>query len=91
MERQSGRRLIRAPDAAAREATTMIDREHDTRPSLYPPVATVPPPDTFTREESEALYALRYRYLQGHDLLSRRELERLRFLRWLYDTGRLES
>ncbi|HEY7779081.1 MAG TPA: hypothetical protein VIC85_02605 [Ktedonobacterales bacterium] len=69
----------------------MIDRQHDDRPSLYPSIAAVPPVDTFTREETAALYALRYRYLQTHDLLSRRELERLRFLRWLYDTGRLES
>lgn len=69
----------------------MIDREHDTRPSLYPPVATEPPTASFTREETSALYALRYRYLQSRDLLSSRELERLRFLRWLYDTGRLES
>jgi hypothetical protein len=43
----------------------------------------------FTRGEWDALLLLRHRYQQDRDLFSARELERLRFLRWLHETRRL--
>lgn len=45
--------------------------------------------DSYNEEEWCALMALQWSYQQGHDLLSARELARLRFLRWLVDTGRI--
>jgi hypothetical protein len=44
----------------------------------------------FTLQEWAELYALRARYDQSRDLFSACELERLRFTKWLYETGRLE-
>jgi hypothetical protein len=43
----------------------------------------------FTRDEWEMVQRLHLRYQQDHDLLSARDVERLRFLRWLAVTGRL--
>ena len=43
----------------------------------------------FTNAGWKALHALRDRYRQDRDLLSERERGRLRFVRWLYQTGRL--
>lgn len=54
-------------------------------PTPHPGVAV-----TFTRQEWWALRSLRVRYLQGRDVFSARELEHLRFLRWLRNTGRLD-
>ena len=53
--------------------------------STGPPAPTT----TFTRAEWRALRVLRARYQQDRDLLSERERTHLRFLRWLYETGRL--
>lgn len=39
--------------------------------------------------QHQALRTLRARYAQDHDLFSHAELARLRFVRWLYRTGRL--
>jgi hypothetical protein len=47
------------------------------------------PPPTFTPAQWQTLHALRARYEQDRDLLSERERACLRFLRWLYQTGRL--
>ncbi|HEV7129165.1 MAG TPA: hypothetical protein VGN32_17165 [Ktedonobacterales bacterium] len=44
---------------------------------------------SFSVEEMGCLEALRERYAQRRDLFSEAELARLRFLRWLVDTGRL--
>jgi hypothetical protein len=43
----------------------------------------------FTRDEWQMLQRLHLRYRQDHDLLTAREVARLRFLRWLAVTGRL--
>jgi hypothetical protein len=43
----------------------------------------------FTRDEWQMLQRLHRRYQQDHDLLTAREVARLRFLRWLAVTGRL--
>ena len=43
---------------------------------------------TFTVEQARALEALRSRFREDHDLFTRRELARLRFLRWLVRTAR---
>jgi hypothetical protein len=43
----------------------------------------------FTRDEWQILQRLHLRYQQDHDLLTARELARLRFLRWLAQAGRL--
>ena len=54
-------------------------------PSI-PPAAPV-----FTRAERATLCQLRARYRAGRDLFDVHELARLRFIRWLYQTGRLAS
>jgi hypothetical protein len=46
---------------------------------------------TFTAPKPHALHSLRSRYVQGWDLFSSKELERLRFPQWLYQAGRLEQ
>ena len=43
----------------------------------------------FTRDEWQMVQRLRLRYQQDRDLLTAREVTRLRFLRWLAVTGRL--
>jgi hypothetical protein len=43
----------------------------------------------FTRDEWQVVQQLRFRYQQGHDLLSEHEVAQLRFLHWLAVTGRL--
>jgi hypothetical protein len=56
--------------------------------------AVAPPPTStysFSLLEWAELYALRARYAQSHDLFSGSEVERLRFIRWLHTTGRLEA
>jgi hypothetical protein len=53
-----------------------------------PPTDATPTP--FTEEEQSALATLQWFYQRGHDLLSPREQARLRFLRWLVETGRIE-
>ncbi len=45
----------------------------------------------FTRVEWRAIIALRARYRRHRDLFAPRDIERLRFARWLYQTGRLQS
>ena len=61
-------------------------------------VIMIPKPHTdahaeapFTCREWVALLQLRRRYQVGHDLWSAHEVERLRFLRWLYATNQIES
>jgi hypothetical protein len=44
---------------------------------------------TFSPAEQQALQILRARYQQDRDLFSTQERRYLRFLRWLYQTGRL--
>jgi hypothetical protein len=46
-------------------------------------------PVAFTDAQYEALARLCGRYEQSGDILSERELARLRFLQWLYRSGRL--
>jgi hypothetical protein len=46
--------------------------------------------NAFTPEEWRVLFALRDSYRQDHDLLSARERARLRFVRWLVQTGVIE-
>jgi len=55
--------------------------------------ARKPPLDTspFTCQEWIDLLKLRRRYQAGNDLWSACELEHLRFVRWRYTTGRIES
>jgi hypothetical protein len=45
----------------------------------------------FTRAERATLRQLRARYRAGRDLFDAQEVARLRFIRWLYETGRLAS
>jgi hypothetical protein len=47
------------------------------------------PPPAFTPAQWQALQALHTRYQQDRDLFSTRERARLRFVCWLYQTGRL--
>jgi hypothetical protein len=46
---------------------------------------------TFTQHEQRALLSLRARYDHDCDCFSQRERARLRFIRWLYKTGRLTA
>ncbi len=46
---------------------------------------------TFASKEWDALCTLRHQYRQYRDLFSAGERAHLRFLRWLYQTGRLVS
>jgi hypothetical protein len=50
-----------------------------------------PPTPVFTRAQQITLRALRARYSVAGDLFDKTELSRLRFVRWLYQTGRLAS
>lgn len=45
----------------------------------------------FTTAERRTLRALRSRYQEDNDRFSDREMARLRFIRWLHQTGRVES
>ena len=65
-------------------------RERMVRPMATQTAATAIAP-TFTRAERRMLRALRTRYRQDHDLFSESESAHLRFIRWLYQTGRLVS
>jgi hypothetical protein len=65
--------------------------ETDSRQTAETRTIEPTPALTFTVAEWCALFALRTRYRQDHDLFSRRELEHLRFIRWLYRTGRLDA
>ena len=49
------------------------------------------PNTTFTPDERQALVRLRARHEHKCDCFSTRERARLRFLQWLYETGRLTS
>jgi hypothetical protein len=44
---------------------------------------------TFTPEQQRGLEALREQYRQDRDFFTARERAHLRFLRWLYHSGRL--
>ena len=68
----------------------MNDSERDGRATTQQQTPDAPSTAAFTQDEQDALTALRALYFESHDLLSGRELERLRFLRWLYETGRIE-
>mgnify|MGYP001455963779 CR=1 FL=1 len=46
---------------------------------------------TFNADEWDALRLLHERYHHERDLFSNREMGRLRFVRWLYRTGRLTT
>jgi hypothetical protein len=72
------------------DTTTGADGSQSTQVTDTDAPAQVPTYN-FTLSEWAELYALRERYEQSRDLFSAREQERLRFMRWLYETGRLEA
>ena len=45
----------------------------------------------YTPEEWQSLRRLRDRYQESRDVWTERELARLRFMRWLVQTGRLSG
>ena len=53
------------------------------------PLSVPPTAPVFTPAQRAALRQLRARYRAGRDLFTAPELARLRFLRWLFQTGRL--
>ncbi len=53
------------------------------------PIAPTVPMAAFTADQWEALGRLRDRYPREAEYFSSQELARLRFVRWLYRTGRL--
>jgi hypothetical protein len=56
---------------------------------MIAPMPPTVPTSLFTPDELRMLCPLRARYEQDRDFFSPKELGRLRFLRWLYTTGRL--
>jgi hypothetical protein len=56
---------------------------------IVPPAETEDVVCAFTEREQEALRRLRLRYQESRDLFNDRELARLRFLRWLQETGQV--
>lgn len=48
-----------------------------------------PQPTSFTNKQQLALLRLRARYERGNDRFDDRELARMRFVRWLCETGRI--
>jgi hypothetical protein len=54
---------------------------------------TVPTIDqvTFSAPEQQKLQELRNRYGDDRDIFTPQEKERIRFLRWLYQNGRISS
>ncbi len=59
--------------------------------STYAPTTSplAHPASPFTQTLRQALQALQRQYRLDRDLFTSRELAQLRFLRWLYTTGRL--
>jgi hypothetical protein len=55
------------------------------------PIAPGVPATTFTADQWEALLRMRERYTRDAPHVNQRELAYLRFLRWLYWSGRLTS
>jgi hypothetical protein len=55
---------------------------------MTPQQCTSDQPDCLTFAEREALTVLRNHYGDHRDVFTERELTRLRFVRWLYQTGR---
>jgi hypothetical protein len=56
---------------------------------MNPATAAPTTPARFSARERSALRRLRARYQQDYDLFSAPELAHLRFVRWLYRSGRL--
>jgi hypothetical protein len=52
-------------------------------------LGAINPTARFSPREWESLRALRHQYQEDHDLFSARERARLRFIRWLRETGRI--
>lgn len=49
------------------------------------------PTTTLTPAERQALRVVRKHYRESRDIFSDKELRALSFIRWLYETGRIES
>jgi hypothetical protein len=63
--------------------------EHTTQPARWM-LAPLLRSTLFTQEEWHHLCRLRLRFRRNRDHFADRELEQLRFLRWLYRTGCLQ-
>lgn len=70
---------------------TETEPEIELAPVRAHPLTATEAPSLFTAQQWIALLLLRHRYRLGQDLWSAAEVERLRFLRWLVTTGRIES
>jgi hypothetical protein len=51
---------------------------------------TIRPANGFTAAQQKSLLLLKEQYRLGGDLMSARGYDHLRFIRWLYQTGRLD-
>jgi hypothetical protein len=65
-------------------------RDHPAQPAQWLP-APLLRSTLFSPVEWHRLYKLRLRFRREPDLFSDRELEQLRFLRWLHNKGCLQS
>jgi hypothetical protein len=63
-------------------------QELRSEPLVYQLDITLPLP-SFSQREQQRLRSLHQDYQVSRDFLGARELEQMRFLRWLYSTGRL--
>jgi hypothetical protein len=60
-----------------------------TEPTLTTTHTPLPANAAFTAGRAVTLHALRARYRETREFFTPMEMVRLRFLRWLYETGRL--
>lgn len=58
---------------------------------MFPLLPQPAAPQPFTADQLQALTTLRVSYERQPDLFSERELARLHFVRWLYESGRMTS
>ena len=65
-------------------------KETMSEPTAYQIDITIPLV-SFSQREQRILHSLRADYLVGRGYLGAREIEHMRFVRWLYRTGRLIS
>ena len=70
--------------------STPHEPDAKTRSRRGSPATPVEWPSSFSQDEWALIKALRDCYEHGHDVLSLREQMRLRFLKWLVESDRLE-
>jgi len=75
------------------DKSNSLDDARQPQPRVTHPLRAVPgfTGFNFSPREWTGLFTLRRRYQHDRDLFSPRELDHLRFIRWLHATGRLDA